>query len=225
MAEETREGDVYRRLLEKLEEARQALGGQVSDVLGKLQFEGRPLRDLLIEAIRYGDQPEVRARLTRAIEHGVDRPHLQGLIEERALAHDAMDSSRVARVVEDFARYLYLPRLAGPEVLVQAIRDGVAPLTWQSDAFAYAESHDEDAGRYRGLRGGQVMALTAESTGLLVKPDLARRQIDADTSKSSSSAVAGSGMTGNGGSATTTPAGQAKPDRFRYQSRSATTAA
>ena len=73
VAEETREGDVYRRLLEKLEEARQALGGQVFDVLGKLQFEGRPLRELLIEAIRYGDRPEVRARLTQAIEHGVDR--------------------------------------------------------------------------------------------------------------------------------------------------------
>jgi len=104
VAEETREGDVYRRLLEKLEEARQALGGQVFDVLGKLQFEGRPLRDLLIEAIRYGDQPDVRARLTRAIEHGVDRPHLEGLIEERALAHDAMDSSRVARIRQEMER-------------------------------------------------------------------------------------------------------------------------
>jgi superfamily II DNA or RNA helicase len=104
VAEETREGDVYRRLLEKLEEARQALGGQVFDVLGKLQFEGRPLRELLIEAIRYGDQPEVRARLTRAIEHGVDRPHLQDLLEERALAHDAMDASRVARVREGMER-------------------------------------------------------------------------------------------------------------------------
>ncbi|MFN0150825.1 MAG: helicase-related protein [bacterium] len=104
VAEETREGDVYRRLLEKLEEARQALGGQVFDVMGKLQFEGRPLRDLLIEAIRYGDQPEVRARLTRAVEHGVDRPHLEGLIEDRALAHDVMDSSRVARVREEMER-------------------------------------------------------------------------------------------------------------------------
>jgi hypothetical protein len=104
VAEETREGDVYRRLLEKLEEARQALGGQVFDVLGKLHFEGRPLRDLLIEAIRYGDQPEVRARLTHAIEHGVDRPHLRDLIEDRALAHDAMDSSRVARVREEMER-------------------------------------------------------------------------------------------------------------------------
>jgi superfamily II DNA or RNA helicase len=108
VAEETREGDVYRRLLEKLEEARQALGGQVFDVLGKLQFidEGEPktLRELLLRAIRYGDQPEVRARLTRAIENGVDRPHLEGLIEDRALAHDVMDSSRVARVREEMER-------------------------------------------------------------------------------------------------------------------------
>ncbi len=104
VAEETREGDVYRTLLEKLEQARQALGGQVFDVLGKLQFEGRPLRDLLIEAIRYGDRPEVRARLTQAVAHAVDRPHLQGLIEERALAHDAMDASRVALIREDMER-------------------------------------------------------------------------------------------------------------------------
>src|SRR5690606_12360110 len=66
VAEETREGDVYRRLLEKLEEARRTLRGQVFDVLGKLQFEGKPLRDLLIEAIRYGERPEVRARLFQA---------------------------------------------------------------------------------------------------------------------------------------------------------------
>src|SRR5437660_9146577 len=83
VAQETREGDVYRTLLEKLEEARRALGGQVFDVLGKLQFEGKSLRDLLIEAVRYGDLPEVRARLTQAVEHGVDRPHLLALIEDR----------------------------------------------------------------------------------------------------------------------------------------------
>jgi superfamily II DNA or RNA helicase len=104
VAAETREGDVYRRLLEKLEEARQALGGQVFDVLGKLQFEGKPLRELMIEAIRYGDRPEVRARLTRAIEHAVDRNHLQNLLEERALAHDTMDISRVAHVREEMER-------------------------------------------------------------------------------------------------------------------------
>ncbi len=81
VAEETREGDVYRKLLEKLEQARQSLGGQVFDVLGKLQFEGRGLRDLLIEAIRYGDQPEVRARLTTVVERALDRGQLQNLLE------------------------------------------------------------------------------------------------------------------------------------------------
>jgi superfamily II DNA or RNA helicase len=104
VAEETREGDVYRTLLEKLEDARNALGGQVFDVLGKLQFEGRPLRDLLIEAIRYGDRPEVRARLNEAVAHAVDRGHLEELLAERALAHDAMDASRVAGIREEMER-------------------------------------------------------------------------------------------------------------------------
>ncbi|WP_058867439.1 helicase-related protein [Chloracidobacterium thermophilum] len=104
VAAETREGDVYRRLLEKLEEARQALGGQVFDVLGRLYFEGRPLRELMIEAVRYGDRPEVRARLTQAIEHAVHRDHLRDLLEERALAYDTMDISRVTRVREEMAR-------------------------------------------------------------------------------------------------------------------------
>jgi SNF2 family DNA or RNA helicase len=104
IAEETREGDVYYTLLKKLEQARQALGGQVFDVLGKIQFEGRPLRDLLIEAIRYGERPEIRAKLTKAIANAVDQTQLQNLLEERALTHDVMDVSRVARIREEMER-------------------------------------------------------------------------------------------------------------------------
>lgn len=104
VAEETREGDVYRTLLEKLEQARHSLGGQVFDVLGKLQFEGKQLRELLIEAIRYGEQPEVRARLEHAIAEAVDSGHLKELIDEHALAYDTMDSSRVAKIREEMER-------------------------------------------------------------------------------------------------------------------------
>ena len=104
VAVETREGDVYSTLLEKLEEARKALGGQVFDVLGKLQFEGKPLRDLLIEAIRYGDLPEVRARLTQVVSNAIDQRQLKDLLDERALAHDVMDASRVRSVREDMER-------------------------------------------------------------------------------------------------------------------------
>jgi superfamily II DNA or RNA helicase len=82
VADDTREGDVYRKLLEKLELARQALGGQVFDVLGKLfEFDGKvmSLRDLLIEAIRHGEKPEVKAYLTTVLDvTALDREHLQG---------------------------------------------------------------------------------------------------------------------------------------------------
>jgi len=104
VAIETREGDVYYTLLRKLEEAGKALGGKVFDVLGKLQFEGRPLRDLLIEAIRYGERPEVKARLNRAIGEALDVAHLQSLVEERALVHEIIDSERLQRIREDLER-------------------------------------------------------------------------------------------------------------------------
>ena len=42
------------------------------------------------------------------------------------------DSVAVKQLVDDFARYLYLPRVAGPEVLAQSLRDGVALLTWRA---------------------------------------------------------------------------------------------
>ena len=104
VADDTREGDVYRKLLEKLEQARQALGGQVFDVLGKLQFQGKSLRELLIEAIRHGEKPEVKAFLTTVLDTTLDRGHLQDLIDERVLAHDAMDASGVRRIREDMER-------------------------------------------------------------------------------------------------------------------------
>src|SRR5207244_6536196 len=66
-----------------------------------VQVEGRHRRDLLIESVRYGERPEVRARLTKAVAHALDRTHIEELLEERALAHDAMDASRVRRVRED----------------------------------------------------------------------------------------------------------------------------
>ena len=73
----------------------------------------------------------------------------------------------VKQLAEDFARYPYLPRLKDSTVLVGAIRDGVALLTWQEESFAFADSFDETTGRYRGLRGGQHLPLAdADSTRL-----------------------------------------------------------
>jgi superfamily II DNA or RNA helicase len=104
VAEETREGEVYLALLRKLDEARKALGGQVFDILGKVVFEGRPLRELLVDAVRYGEQPEVRARLSQVVANALDQDKLRDLLEERALAHDAMDARRVYRIREEMER-------------------------------------------------------------------------------------------------------------------------
>jgi superfamily II DNA or RNA helicase len=104
VAAETREGEVFSALLHKIEEERAALGGQVFDVLGKVTFDNEPLRKLLVEAIRYGDRPEVRARLQQVVNTSLDTPHLQELLEERALVRDSLDASRVRRIREDMER-------------------------------------------------------------------------------------------------------------------------
>ncbi|OLC62941.1 MAG: hypothetical protein AUH89_00580 [Ktedonobacter sp. 13_1_40CM_4_52_4] len=101
---QTREGEVIHTLLKKLEEEREALGGQVFDVLGKVLFDNRPLRDLIVEAIRYGDRADVRAKLTHVVDQALDHQHLQALLEERALAHEVMDVVRVCQVREEMER-------------------------------------------------------------------------------------------------------------------------
>ncbi len=103
VAKETREGDVYYQLLEKLERERMALGGKVFDVLGQL-FDQRALRDLLQEAIRYGDDPVVRARVHQAVEQAVDRDHLRRLLEVRALVHNSMDWSHIEAIRDEMER-------------------------------------------------------------------------------------------------------------------------
>jgi predicted AAA+ superfamily ATPase len=91
------------------------------------------------------------------------------------------DNVAVRQLAEDFARYLYLPRLKDSGVLLGAISEGVALLTWEQDGFAFTDSFDESQGRYRGLRGGQAISLgDADVAGLLVKPDVARRQMEVD---------------------------------------------
>jgi superfamily II DNA or RNA helicase len=102
-ASNTREGEVYGRLLEKLKEAREALGGRVFDVLGEL-FEGHALRDLLVDAIRYGDRPETKAELFRKVDGAVDVDAIEKLVAERKLTSEGMDPNAVAAVREEMER-------------------------------------------------------------------------------------------------------------------------
>jgi hypothetical protein len=112
----------------------------------------------------------------------------------------------VKQLAEDFGRYLYLPRLKDSAVLVGAVHDGTGLLTWQQDSFAYADSFDETADRYRGLRAGQRISLAdTDTAGLLVKGDVARAQIDAVRAQVAASARQDGGTIGGGQSPETVP--------------------
>jgi hypothetical protein len=103
VASETREGDVFQRLFEKLEVERAALGGRVFDILGEV-FENKSLKDLLIEAIRYGADPAVRARLLHKVEGALDTQHLEHIIKRNALCEEVMDERRLFAVKEEMEK-------------------------------------------------------------------------------------------------------------------------
>jgi superfamily II DNA or RNA helicase len=108
VASNTREGEVFTRLLDKIEEQRKAYGGKVFDVLGEA-FTDTPLRSLLIDAIQYGERPDVKARMHKVIDASIG-DGLRELLEERALVSEhlaeadlqelraAMDEARTRRL-------------------------------------------------------------------------------------------------------------------------------
>lgn len=95
------------------------------------------------------------------------------------------DHVPLKQLAEDFAQYLYLPRLRDADVLLASIRDGVGLMTWKQESFAYADQWDEQAGRYRGLKHGSIGSITLDGDSVLVKPDVAARQIEADQAPAS----------------------------------------
>lgn len=103
VANETREGDVFQRLFDKLEVERKALGGRVFDILGEV-FEEKSLRELLIDAIKYGEDPARKAELFRKIEGALDTDHLQNIIRRNALCEEVMDPQRLYAVKEEMEK-------------------------------------------------------------------------------------------------------------------------
>ncbi len=97
VAQETREGAVFQRLLEKIEVERAALGGRVFDILGEA-FDNVSLKEMLIQAIRHGDDPQVRARLKRKVEGALDTEHLKKIMARNMLSQEVMTPERLYAV-------------------------------------------------------------------------------------------------------------------------------
>jgi len=104
VSKETREGMVFQRLFEKLEQERETLKGKVFDVLGKVTFNNESLRDLLIKAIRYNKTEDARNELYNVVDSSLEHERLKGLIQEHALTADTMDVYRVMAIREHMER-------------------------------------------------------------------------------------------------------------------------
>jgi len=190
--------------------------------------QGNPQSNPEWQAFRLTGQDALAARASKKLRN--DELLISGLAASRLrLELDQVplwrgDHVSIQQLTEDFARYLYLPRLQDTGVLVEAIRGGLGLLTWAQDSFAYAESFDETAGRYRGLQAGrQVWVDGNNPLGLLVKPEPAQRQLAAETPPPGGGATPPTGGGTGGGTTGTTgwtgggkepPATPAAPKRF-----------
>ena len=103
VARETREGEVFQKLFDKLEVEKKALGGKVFDILGEA-FENQSLKDLLIEAIRYGESPEVKDKLNQVIEGALDTEHLREILRRNALVEQHMSLEDLYAVKEEMEK-------------------------------------------------------------------------------------------------------------------------
>lgn len=118
----------------------------------------------------------------------------EGLISEYSGVRLRMDLDRVPlwrgdhvnvkQLWEDYSQYLYLPRLRDSAVLIEAVRDGVGSLTWSQDTFAYASAFDPDSGRYYSLVGGKHPSAVMDAESVVVKADVAFRQLQVDRDRS-----------------------------------------
>jgi predicted AAA+ superfamily ATPase len=180
--------DLTRQQVKQAEEQKTAADGAVTARLPEtyqwllVPTQESPQAAVMWQAIRLSGNTGLAERASKKLKSD------ELLVLNFAASRVRMDLDRVPlwrgnhvgirQLVEDFGRYLYLPRLQTPNVLLNAIRAGLALLTWGQNAFAYAEGYDESVSRYRGLRAGVQLPLTEDDSGLLVRPEVARHQME-----------------------------------------------
>jgi len=89
------------------------------------------------------------------------------------------DHLKVGQLLEWFPRYIYLPRVVNKSVIIDAVING-ARTTSPDDTFGVAVGYDEAKKRYLGLKLGSGSVGSVDSTTLLVKPEVASKQIKAE---------------------------------------------
>ena len=136
--------------------------------------------------LRAGGRDDLAMRASRVLRAEgslhVDYPggRLRADLDRFELWPVGADHVRLAEVWEAYARSLELPRLRSSAVLAAAVVGGVAAPAWERETFAYAAAYDAEHGRYEGLVAGYQGGLTLQGSGLIVRPEAARAQLDAE---------------------------------------------
>jgi len=195
--------ETYRLLLSPGQSKSNGTEWQEVPLQGQEGLAARAFRKMRTEELLIRDYGGVRLR------HDLDRISLWR----------GADHVQVKQLVEDYFRYLYLPRLRDADTVLGAIRDGAESLSWNPETFAYADRFDARTGRYIGLTAGKLASPRLDSEAVVVKPEVAARQLAADASSSSAeypSGVPPESPQANGASAGTslTPTEPARPTRF-----------
>jgi predicted AAA+ superfamily ATPase len=99
----------------------------------------------------------------------------------------------VRQLIDDFASYVYLPRLKSEELLVEAIRDGVSNVAWTTETFAYADAYDEAKDRYLGLKAMGHATVSIDGRSVVVKPSAASAQMERDEAAKKAETGGGAG--------------------------------
>jgi hypothetical protein len=142
-----------------------AAGWSVTRASGREELAMRASRRLRADESLFVDYPAVRLRAD---------------LDRVPLWPPGAGHVGLAEVWEAYASSLELPRLRSSAVLAAAIVGGVGAPDWASATFAYATGWDAEARRYEGLVGGPQGNLVLQGSGLIVRPEVARAQLEAE---------------------------------------------
>jgi len=107
------------------------------------------------------------------------------------------DDVEIRQLAEDFPQFVYLPRLRSTDTLLEGISEGLGLTSWSTDTFAYADVHDKDKNRYAGLIGGKSKIFSTPQ-GLLVRPDIAIKQLEQESQETTTPSVSSGSSDGSG---------------------------
>ncbi len=109
----------------------------------------------------------------------IDATTLQTYLNELSLWDG--DHVPVQQLLRCMAEMTHLPKVAGPKVLLDAIREGVAMPAWEEDSFAFADGFNKDSGVFEGLKAGEKIEIPDDTKGVLVRAERAARQLAPET--------------------------------------------